>query len=157
MEKCNIKVEADLWFVNVGKAQAPEVAIEKQRVIDIAPPGSILVVDDNELILKTLEMALGQNQLNVVTADCARTAIEILKRNPNKFAVAIIDQCMPRTTGEELAEEIRVVSPSTRIILVSGHYAEGCPPPISRKIDGFLHKPFQISQLLQMVLGQISG
>jgi CheY-like chemotaxis protein len=83
-------------------------------------PGSpvILCVDDEEtpLILRTL--VLRKRGYNVVTANSAAKAMEML--DSNHVDLVLSDQLMPGGTGTELAKGIKERRPNLPVVLVSG-------------------------------------
>lgn len=48
-------------------------------------------------------------------------ALELFRRDPDKFDIVITDQTMPNLTGYELAREIFKIRPNMPIIMVTGH------------------------------------
>jgi DNA-binding NtrC family response regulator len=85
-----------------------------------APPPRtrVLFVDDDERVLNALR-ALFREHFEVVTAESAGSAIELLKANPVQIVVS--DQRMPGMTGVELLREIRKSAPRTVRILLTGY------------------------------------
>jgi DNA-binding NarL/FixJ family response regulator len=83
-------------------------------------PVRVVIVDDHRLFVDALALLLGHDdRLEVIgTAGDGRTAIELaVAKNAE---VAVIDVRMPEIDGLECARRIRVRSPETRVILVTG-------------------------------------
>lgn len=78
----------------------------------------ILLVDDEERILRSLGMLLRMHYRVYATSD-GHEALAILKRE--KIHVLISDQRMPIMTGTELLKQARTVSPDTIRILLTGY------------------------------------
>ena len=78
----------------------------------------ILLVDDEEAILDTYSLLLGEKGYSVVTADNGRKALEEFSRNC--FDLVITDLAMPDGDGFELLEAIKVRSPKTPVIVFTG-------------------------------------
>jgi len=69
---------------------------------------NILVVDDMAAMRKILKTLLSQlGYKNVDEAEDGRQALEILRKNPDKYQLVITDWNMPNMTGIELVQEIR--------------------------------------------------
>ena len=84
-------------------------------------PAKILIVDDQELVRRTLRSLLGQQRhWKIYEASDGQEAIEEIQRL--KPDVAILDIVMPRMSGIEAAYEMRRLVPDTKIILMSSHY-----------------------------------
>lgn len=83
---------------------------------------NILLVDDQPAKLMTLEAILGELNENIVTANSADAALKLLLSQ--EFAVVLVDVCMPKMDGFELAELIRNHPRFNRtaVIFISGVY-----------------------------------
>lgn len=80
---------------------------------------SILVVDDEEIILLALSETLEQTgEYSVVKAGTPREALEHLKTKP--FFAIISDQMMPEMTGLELLKEASSLQPNISTVLITG-------------------------------------
>lgn len=79
----------------------------------------VLLVDDEENILKSCQRILKRAQYEVVTTTSGNEALEILKNE--SFAVIVSDQRMPEIEGTELLKQVRVVAPDTMRILLTGY------------------------------------
>ena len=89
--------------------------------------GYIICVDDEKIVLSCLEQQLKYRfgmEYNIETANCGYEALQIfknLKKNGEKIPVFISDYVMPDIDGAELLEYIYVLSPETKLILISGY------------------------------------
>ena len=80
---------------------------------------TILVVDDEEGILKALRRLLKNLEADVITVNNGSEALEILKNN--QVSLIISDQRMPEMTGVELLHRSRDISPNSVRILLTGY------------------------------------
>jgi diguanylate cyclase (GGDEF)-like protein len=111
---------------------------------------SLLVVDDEPYILPTLSALLAPS-FEVVTAASADQAKEIFARR--EVNIILTDQKMPRTTGVQLLEWVRVQSPKTIRLLMTG-YAEldDAVEAINRgHVYHYLLKPWRTEELLAVL------
>src|SRR6476619_3588397 len=85
-----------------------------------ATPVRVVIVDDHRLFVDALALLLGpDDRLTVIgTAGDGRTAIELAVAEHAE--VAVIDVRMPEIDGLETARRLRLRSPETRVILVTG-------------------------------------
>ena len=83
-------------------------------------PVRVVIVDDHRLFVDALALLLGHDErLTVIgTAGDGRSAIELAVSE--QAEVAVIDVRMPEIDGLECARRLRVQSPGTRVILVTG-------------------------------------
>lgn len=80
---------------------------------------NILLVDDEQNILKALRRLFREEHVNIFTAASAQEALEIFKQN--SIQLIISDNLMPGMTGVELINKVREISPDTIRIILSGH------------------------------------
>jgi DNA-binding NtrC family response regulator len=112
--------------------------------------GSILLVDDEEKILKTLGRALRTEGHRVVECGNARAARKLL--SDESFDVLVVDNLMPGMTGLELIRELVGSTPEAerpQIIMMTAHatVADAIAAMKLGALD-FLQKPFEIDHLL---------
>jgi two-component system response regulator AtoC len=117
--------------------------------------GSILLVDDEEKILKTLGRVLRDDGHEVVEARRAREAREQLACRA--FDVLLVDNLMPDMTGLELIREIASSIPEAerpQIVMMTAHASiENAVEAMKLGALDYLQKPFEIDELL-VVLGR---
>ena len=114
--------------------------------------GSILLVDDEEKILKTLGRALRGEGHRVVESANAREAKRLLA---DSFDVLIVDNLMPGPTGLELIRDLVAGSPEQerpQIIMMTAHatVADAIEAMKLGALD-FLQKPFEVEHLIVTV------
>jgi CheY-like chemotaxis protein len=108
---------------------------------------TILLVDDEEIIIdvgKDMLTALGYK---VLLARSGEEAIEVYREN-NKIDMVILDMIMPDMGGGSVYDMLKEINPDIRVLLSSGYSIEGQATEIlERGCDGFIQKPFSVSQL----------
>ncbi len=85
-------------------------------------PGSdltVLVVDDEASNLASLEKIFQREGMRVLTADGAKTALELVRRH--RVQVVLTDLMMPGTSGVELLRALKEVSPDTEVVLMTAY------------------------------------
>jgi len=108
---------------------------------------TVLVVDDEALLLTMAETILIEYGYKILTASSGQKALAILSRDDTKVDLVITDMVMPGMSGRELVERIRQLSPLTRVLCMSGYSLSadkqaGAP---------YLRKPFTSAELLAKV------
>ena len=81
----------------------------------------ILIVDDEEAILRGLENMLGRMGYRVVATTNGREALKYFRTDPQGIDLVVTDQVMPELTGMELAREIFRLRSDIPIILFTGY------------------------------------
>ncbi len=107
---------------------------------------TILMVDDEDLLLNMGQMVLSSYGYRVLTANSGQDALKILEGG-EPIDLVITDLVMPHMSGRELIERIREMSPSMRILCTSG-YVRG---QNVEEESGYLQKPFTSQELLKKV------
>jgi signal transduction histidine kinase/CheY-like chemotaxis protein len=115
-----------------------------------AREGTILVVDDEDLVRRSVRMFLEQYGLNVVDCADATDALRIGSELKDGMVLLITDCVMPKMTGSELAQSLVSHRPELPIIFMSG-YAAGEIGHERFKGAKFLQKPFTRAMLMDTV------
>ncbi|HEB02088.1 MAG TPA: response regulator [Nitrospirae bacterium] len=102
----------------------------------------ILVLDDEPLILKTIERALAKTGYAVRIAREANEFMRLLKEDPADLL--LLDINLEGSRSDDLAGNIRDVAPEAKVIFMSGLIP-------SRDDIYFLEKPFTIEDLRKLI------
>jgi UDP-3-O-[3-hydroxymyristoyl] N-acetylglucosamine deacetylase len=117
---------------------------------------TILVVDDEANIRRTLRGVLADEGYEVVEAPDGRRALELLEQTLPRLA--IVDIWMPEMDGIELVAKMRQQAPEVPVIVISGHGTIDTAVRVIRMgAFDFLEKPFQLDALLRMVDRALGG
>ncbi|MBA4367902.1 MAG: hypothetical protein C0403_09725 [Desulfobacterium sp.] len=112
----------------------------------------ILLVDDEEPILKMEKQMLERLGYQVTSRTSSMEALEAFRSSLNKFDLVITDMTMPNMTGEKLACELKKIRKGIPVIVCTGFSEK-----ISREraealgIDGFLIKPIARNDLAKTI------
>jgi nitrogen-specific signal transduction histidine kinase len=125
---------------------ASKKVIEEKVITDneLAGRETVLVVDDEEMVLTMAEMVLKSRGYRVLTASSGEKALQVFSDTKSTIDLMITDMVMPKMNGRELIEKVRVISPATRIVCGT---ACSRSMVIEKQLD-FLTKPFTARQLL---------
>jgi two-component system cell cycle sensor histidine kinase/response regulator CckA len=111
---------------------------------DLSGNQTILMVDDEDLLLTMGKTILSAYGYHVLTANGGQKALDILAQKDTSVDLVITDLVMPAMSGRELVEHIRRLSPAIRIICTSGYVW-----PAGQETNGaYLQKPFTSQELL---------
>jgi DNA-binding NtrC family response regulator len=115
--------------------------------------GSILLVDDEEKILKTLSRALRDDGQDVVNTTSPRQAQRLLSER--SFDVFIVDNVMPEKSGLDLIREYVGSTPEAerpQILMMTAHATvESAIEAMKLGALDYLQKPFEVDELLVVV------
>jgi two-component system cell cycle sensor histidine kinase/response regulator CckA len=113
---------------------------------------TVLIVDDEEMILEVGQAMLETLGYRIVVADGGEQAVDVVKRKGNEIDLVILDLIMPGMNGSEVFDRIREIRPQMSVVLSSGYAINGQADEIMKRgCNGFIQKPFNISELSQKV------
>lgn len=137
-------------YIPAHKRVSRETAILATRP-DAGAGKTILLVDDEDLVLGVGRTVLSASGYKVLTALSGEKALEVLAENKGKIDLVIVDWVMPRFSGQQLIEMIRTEYPSMAVLCTSGY----SHVPGTGHTD-FLQKPFTTQKLLERVKDKLS-
>lgn len=112
---------------------------------------TLLLVDDEKYILKTLQRLLGEEGYTIFTATSGQEALELLKNHA--IQVVISDQRMPQMKGNDLLKQVKKLYPDTVRMVLSAYVDFGSIQEAINEgaIYKFISKPWQDDVLLNYV------
>ncbi len=114
--------------------------------------GTILLVDDEEMILNVAEEMVKALGYEAMTAKGAFAAIDAYSKNHENISMIILDLIMPGMGGGEVFDKFRQINPDAKILLASGYSINGEASSImNRGCKGFIQKPFNIQELSKKI------
>jgi signal transduction histidine kinase len=119
---------------------------------DLNGSQTILMVDDEDLLLTMGQTVLSAYGYEVITANSGQKALEIMSKPDIKIDLVITDMVMPAMSGRELMEHIHLISPQTRILCTSGFVR-----PNQEDDSPYLQKPFTSQNLLLKVKSTLAA
>ena len=114
----------------------------------------ILIVDDDESVLKTMARIL---ELEGYQVDTARTGMEAVKKSRvNFYHLALIDIRLPDMQGTKLLTSMCDTIPRMVKILVTGYPSmNNAIEAVNKGADSYLRKPVKMDELLNVVRDQL--
>jgi DNA-binding NtrC family response regulator len=112
----------------------------------------VLIVDDEEAILRTIENVLRHAGYLALTSSRASEAVHLYERNHDRIRAVITDIMMPFADGRQLITMLCEHDPELPIIAMSGLATEEFQrETMTRGARFFLSKPFNAEQLLTVL------
>lgn len=111
----------------------------------------ILIVDDNPNMSSLLVEMLEVFQYEALRATDGHDALDQIDKLSD-IAMVITDMRMPKMSGLELLQTIKDRKPELPVVVISGYSVEESDSDIVKtKADGFLNKPFMMSDIEQLL------
>jgi two-component system, cell cycle sensor histidine kinase and response regulator CckA len=121
------------------------------RLMKPSMPGPVLIVDDEEPVLRFVERVLRDAGYKTVAANSGPEAIAIAKR-VGRLGGLVTDLMMPGMTGEELAQELRQLEPGLKVLYLTGYSDRLFKEKAMLWADeAFLDKPCSVKGLREAV------
>jgi len=135
------------------------LASEKQVIIEEKPAAkilmgtqTILLVDDEDMILDVGEEMLRKLGYTVMLAKSGNEAIKVYKKHKDEIDLIILDMIMPDISGSEAYDIMKEINPKIKVLLSSGYSVNGEAKEIlERGCDGFIQKPFNLTTLSRKI------
>jgi PAS domain S-box-containing protein len=110
--------------------------------------GTLLIVDDEELVLNVGVNMLEKLGYTVLAAKNGTEAVDIFEANKDKIKMVVLDIIMPDMGGGEVYDKIKAINPDVKVLLSSGYSVDGqAIELLERGCDGFMQKPFTLEEL----------
>ncbi|QJX00439.1 hybrid sensor histidine kinase/response regulator [Frigoriglobus tundricola] len=113
--------------------------------------GTVLVVDDEEMIRNLAAAALQGRGYRVLQAADGQQALETYAAQRDAIDLVILDLTMPVLSGHEAFRQLLTLNPAVRVLFVSGYAVEQLSDLEKQSMAGFVKKPYRPTELLQAV------
>ncbi len=132
-------------------------ASEKEVIEEEKPGGdtlmgseTVLLVDDEDMIIEIAEALLERLGYKVLIATSGKEAIEIYDKKKERIDIVVLDMIMPDMSGSEAYDSLKETDPEVKVLLSSGYSINGQAQDIlDRGCNSFIQKPFRMKELSQ--------
>ena len=112
----------------------------------------VLLIDDDENVRDALIDLFECENIRLICAADGAEGVEKLAANKEKIGLTLLDLSMPGLSSPETFEELKKVNPKLPVMLCSGYSEADISESFSgEEIEGFLPKPFDADQLINLV------
>jgi len=111
---------------------------------------TILVIDDEEIVLSLLQRSFERMGYRVIAASNGAEAVEAFREHAGEIAGVVLDLTMPKMSGEQVFDALREIDPMVRVILTSGFSEQESISRFGdRSVVGFIQKPFRPLKIIE--------
>ncbi|MCC6667953.1 MAG: sigma-54-dependent Fis family transcriptional regulator [Polyangiaceae bacterium] len=111
---------------------------------------TVLVVDDEPSNVASLEKIFGREGMRVLTADGAKTALEVARKH--RVQVVLTDLMMPGVNGVELLKALKEITPDTEVVLMTAYgTVETAVQAMREGAYDFVEKPLKRMNIVKSV------
>ena len=116
--------------------------------------GTVLVVDDHELLREMTVEMLTETGYKVFAADSGGVALELFDKHKEEIDVVVMDMVMPGMQGIDCLAEMQKEKPGLKALLMSGHHVDAKVEELLRKNKGyidFIEKPYDGCKVMSSI------
>ncbi len=136
----------------VQTVQEPPAVIPDRNV------ETILVIDDEKMVLQVTRELLEELGFQVLTASGGEAALALFAERHREIDLVILDVVMPDMDGGIVFDRLRRYAPTIKVLLASGYSLEQRARSIlDRGCNGFIQKPYSIEILARKVRSVLDG
>ncbi len=106
---------------------------------------TILVIEDEKKLLKTLKDFFELNQYKVYTAEDGLEGIQQFKIHSKEISCVLLDVMLPFADGNEVLKQIRLISNVPIIMLTAKEEVEDQLKSLSYGADNYITKPYSLA------------
>ncbi len=145
-------------FFSVFLEEGSVVADKTLQSLPIKGHGTVLLVEDEEMLREMADTMLTRLGYKVLPAKDGVEALEIFKNHLDEIRIVLSDLSMPRMNGWETLTALRQIRPDIPVILASGHDQSkvlvGDHPDLPQV---FLQKPYRKAELQEALVKAMEG
>jgi two-component system cell cycle sensor histidine kinase/response regulator CckA len=137
-------------FPAVSDTNAP--AVERPLHLSEGSDKTVLIVDDEEAVRSVARNTLQRRGYRTIEAVDGREALDVYRRFVGEISLVLLDLTMPYMNGEEVLRELKIVTPSVKVLLSSGfNEVEAVRRFTGKGLAGFLQKPYSAAVLAETI------
>lgn len=144
--------EFSIYFPASDRPAGRESHSHAESMDNLSGHERILMVDDDQAVLKIGRQGLSQFGYQVITAGSGEKALEIYQSQKETISLVILDLNMPGMGGQSCLEKIIEINPKARVLVSSGLIQDDTVQNVSSAgAAGFMSKPYRLTALAQKI------
>jgi CheY-like chemotaxis protein len=146
-------------YLPISKAAEPVTIKETEKFEDISGgTETLLIVEDEDMLMMSLQMVLFEKGYNVLTAKDGLEALKVYQDNKEDIALVLTDLGLPTITGLEVCQRIKKIKSNECVILATGYLdPEMKSEFLKAGIRNFLFKPYDLRKVLKVIREVLDG
>ncbi len=114
--------------------------------------GTVLVIDDESTVRQVASAALQRNGFEVLAAENGQAGVDLFRSQSDRISLVLLDLTMPVMGGEQAFDLLRAIRADIPVVLSSGYdESEAAGKFAGKNFAGFIHKPYDVSRLIEAV------
>lgn len=129
----------------------PQTLLKAEEELEVRG-GTILVIDDEELVRNTTTLMLKETGYDVISAHDGQSGLDLMHENLGAVKLVLLDLVMPGLSSKEVLKRLKSMKPDVKVIAVSGFSQKHSSADTTMgELDGFLQKPYSLKELRDAV------
>jgi CheY-like chemotaxis protein len=134
------------------------VSYQNNSTSPIGKGETILLIEDEEMLLDLLQTLLEENGYRVLTARDGLEAVEQYRKHIEEIHVVLSDMGLPKLGGWEAFQKMKEINPQVKSILASGYLDPNLRAEmIQAGAAEFVQKPYVPEKILDLIRKVIDG
>ena len=134
----------------------PPAAPEPRPTPPEASRATVLVIDDEDMMRRSLSRILALRGHQAVTAASGAAGVELVRADPQRYGLVILDLTMPGMDGVDTLAALRAIAPDLPVVIASGYAEAGVAERFAvERPDAFLQKPIDSATLTGLLARMI--
>jgi PAS domain S-box-containing protein len=139
-----------VYLPSSENSSPPGIAVETPQAT--ASSGLVLVVDDEEIILRTTRAVLENSGFRVLVASGGEEAINLFRTQAEDVSLILLDMMMPGMSGDQAFRHLRAIRPDIPIMVSSGYSESQVMRYFSgSRVSAFIQKPYTSNKLISNI------
>jgi CheY-like chemotaxis protein len=130
-----------------ASSRSVESALSSLSNDSIHGSGTVLIVDDEEIVRMAARTVLENFGYTVLEGENGREALRVYERHQGEISVVLLDMTMPVMSGVETLHQLLKIDPEAVVIATSGYNESEAMQIFGTSIAGFIQKPFTAPDL----------
>lgn len=138
-------------YIPVLHGACPPAVKEKNFAITKGK-GTILVVDDEEIMRRAAQAIASQCGYEVIIASDGLQAVNIFEKRHAEISGVLLDLVMPQKSGEQVYLEMKKIDSQVKVIMTSGFKQdERVTFALEQGVNAFIQKPYTLEKLSELI------
>ncbi|MBJ6749218.1 ATP-binding protein [Geomonas anaerohicana] len=121
---CSEPGQGTTFYIHLPRLAEPTPESEEAGDLPSTGTGTILLVEDEEMLMRIASKLLQQLGYTVIQAQSPQAAISICEQPGQAIDLILTDVIMPEMNGKEMVDRIKGVRPDLKVIFMSGYTAD---------------------------------
>ena len=131
---------------------ATDIAIKPSASESGAVAGTVLVVEDEDVIRLAVSKMLQKAGFYVIEASDGTSGADLFRINEAKIDVVLLDVTLPGMPGRDVLKEMRRIRPGVKVVLTTAFNKDRALSSIEEQNPwGYVRKPYQFGELISLL------